>query len=172
MKRLYYIQGKGEPIPVEVEGGEGEKVCLRFPGRNSHYELILIRPGVALLAREDGRVKELLYRVEAGKLQIFLDQEEYLLEVMDELERARRARSGSVQGEGILKALMPGRVVEVRVREGERVEAQQGVLIISAMKMENELKAPIAGIVRKVYVNQGDVVEAGALLLEIASEGA
>jgi biotin carboxyl carrier protein len=63
---------------------------------------------------------------------------------------------------------MPGKVVRVLVAEGDEVAARQGVVVIEAMKMENELRAPRAGRVGSVAVQPGALVESGALLLTIA----
>ncbi len=62
---------------------------------------------------------------------------------------------------------MPGRVVRVLVSPGETVAARQGVVVVEAMKMENELRSPKAGRVKDVAVNAGDPVEAGRVLLVI-----
>jgi pyruvate carboxylase subunit B len=62
---------------------------------------------------------------------------------------------------------MPGLVVRVAVQPGDRVQLGQGVVVIEAMKMENELKAPSAGIVRAVLVSPGSAVEKGAVLVEL-----
>jgi biotin carboxyl carrier protein len=62
---------------------------------------------------------------------------------------------------------MPGLVVRVLVQPDERVPAGQGLVVIEAMKMENELRAPSAGIVRRVGVTAGSAVEKGALLIEL-----
>jgi biotin carboxyl carrier protein len=63
---------------------------------------------------------------------------------------------------------MPGRVVRVLAERGRDVEAGDGLVVIEAMKMENELKAPEKGRVDEVAVREGQAVEAGALLLVIA----
>jgi len=68
-----------------------------------------------------------------------------------------------------LRAPMPGKVVEVRLDEGALVEAGQCLVVIEAMKMQNELGAPCAGRITRVHVQPGRAVEAGALLLEIES---
>ena len=65
---------------------------------------------------------------------------------------------------------MPGLVVRVDVEPGHRVEAGQGVVIIEAMKMENELKAEADGVVSRVLVEQGQAVEKGAVLVEFEAE--
>ena len=63
---------------------------------------------------------------------------------------------------------MPGRVVQVLVSEGDEVAPGQGVVIVEAMKMENELKAERAGVVERVLVSAGDLVEGGAELVCLA----
>ena len=81
--------------------------------------------------------------------------------------RARRQKS-AISASGApqeIRAPMPGRVVKVLAREGEPVEAGDGLLVIEAMKMQNEIRAPRPGRVEKVLVREGDGVEAGASLL-------
>lgn len=75
--------------------------------------------------------------------------------------------AAGASGPTALKAPMPGRIVRLLVRAGERVEAGQGCLVMEAMKMQNELKAPRAGTVRKVNAVAGETVGAGAVLLVI-----
>ncbi len=67
-----------------------------------------------------------------------------------------------------LNAPMPGKIVKVLVAPGDTVEAGRGVLVMEAMKMENELKAPRAGTVQEIRVKEGQAVEMGALLLVIS----
>jgi biotin carboxyl carrier protein len=77
---------------------------------------------------------------------------------------ARPPRSRGPEG---LTAPMPGRVVRVLVAEGDDVGAGQGLVVIEAMKMENELRSPRQGRVREVAVREGQAVEAGALLVVV-----
>ena len=81
-------------------------------------------------------------------------------------QRLRR-QGGTGAGDGRVVAPMPGRVVKLLVAPGERVEARQGVVVVEAMKMENELRAPIAGVVREVRAVEGASVEAQAVLVVI-----
>jgi len=87
------------------------------------------------------------------------------------LDRSRRAsirnKAREMSGRAELKAMMPGRVINVLVAAGDQVEAGQGVLIVEAMKMENELKSPKSGKVIEVKVTAGQTVEKGELLLVI-----
>jgi biotin carboxyl carrier protein len=66
-----------------------------------------------------------------------------------------------------LKAPMPGRVVKVLIKVGERVERGAPIVIVEAMKMENEMHAPASGTVQKVHVVEGATVDAGQLLVEL-----
>jgi biotin carboxyl carrier protein len=87
-------------------------------------------------------------------------------------EAARRAlRTGArrreVSGRAEIKAAMPGRVINVLVAAGDEVKADQGVVVVEAMKMENEVRAPKAGKVIEVKVVAGQTVERGELMVVI-----
>jgi biotin carboxyl carrier protein len=84
-------------------------------------------------------------------------------------ERARRDRTGMASSGGPLeiRAIIPGRVVEVRVTADDTVEAGQALLVVEAMKMQNELRAPRGGTVARVAVAAGTTVEVGDLLVVI-----
>lgn len=92
-----------------------------------------------------------------------------IVEVLDALAHlaaaSRDGRAGSARE--VVAAYMPGRVVEVLVEEGDRVALGEGVLVLEAMKMENEIQAERAGILRKLFVAAGDAVEGGDPLYEI-----
>jgi biotin carboxyl carrier protein len=88
------------------------------------------------------------------------------------LDTARRSRATVggrpvMAGKAQLKAMMPGRVVNVLVSVGDEVALQQGLVVIEAMKMENELKSPKAGKVTEVKVTPGQTVEKGDLLIVV-----
>jgi pyruvate carboxylase subunit B len=92
-------------------------------------------------------------------------------DVVDERARAIRAMAGSraaPAGPEPIVAPMPGKVVRLEVAEGDRVEAGQGVAIVEAMKMENELRASGAGLVARVRVREGDAVEKDQVLVDLA----
>lgn len=96
-----------------------------------------------------------------------------IFEVVVEDERTRRLAGlkgglGVVTGEAVIKALMPGVVVEVWVAEGQDVAQGDILLILESMKMQNELKSPRAGRVHQVRVSAGDKVEQNAIMVTIA----
>ena len=93
----------------------------------------------------------------------------YAFDIEDEREQAahaaERERGG---GGGDVKAVMPGVVVSLLVAVGDRVEAGQPMLVLEAMKMQNEIPAPSAGVVTKIHAVEGEAVAGGALLLSLA----
>lgn len=74
-------------------------------------------------------------------------------------------------GEGALNAPMPGKILEILVEEGDEVTMGDPVAVLEAMKMENELKAPVDGVVSTITAAEGDSLEKNALILEIESSG-
>jgi biotin carboxyl carrier protein len=83
-------------------------------------------------------------------------------------DRATRARGDKVRGGPLeLRAIIPGRVLSVDVADGDAVEAGQRVLVVEAMKMQNELRSPRAGTIRGVAVGPGQTVELGDILLVV-----
>ena len=119
-----------------------------------------------------------LYRVIArrgaaqGQFTLELGGFRFEVEVLDERARSIRQLSGAAArpaGPASLVAPMPGLVVRVLVQPGDRVQAGQGVMVIEAMKMENELRTRTPGIVRSVAVTPGSAVEKGALLVEFVA---
>jgi len=81
--------------------------------------------------------------------------------------RRKALRTGGAAGGGSVKTQMPGRVVRVLVSEGDTVEKGSALVVVEAMKMENEIKSPRDGVVSRVSVAEGDLVEARAVLVEL-----
>jgi pyruvate carboxylase subunit B len=105
-----------------------------------------------------------------GRYTMWLDGIRLEVEALDERSRAIRelaAATGGPTGPAPLVAPMPGMIVRVNVQEGAAVQAGQGLVVMEAMKMENELRASAAGTVKRVHVSPGTAVEKGALLLEM-----
>ena len=93
------------------------------------------------------------------------------VEVVDERTRdiqALTSRREGRPGGGVVRAPMPGLVVRLEVQEGQRVTAGSPLVVVEAMKMENELRAPRAGRVAKIHVKRGAAVERGAVLVTLS----
>jgi pyruvate carboxylase subunit B len=105
-----------------------------------------------------------------GQYVLWIGGHRFDVEALDERAHAIRAlgaASSGPKGPAPLVAPMPGLVVRVHVREGETVQAGQGLVVMEAMKMENELRSTTAGRVTLVRVAAGAVVEKGAVLIEL-----
>ena len=92
------------------------------------------------------------------------------VEGLEETRPGPRRGAAAVAGEGAVTAIMPGKIIQMLVAEGDQVEEGDVICILEAMKMENELKAPRSGTVKRLYVQTGQDVEMGAVLAEIDQE--
>jgi biotin carboxyl carrier protein len=90
-----------------------------------------------------------------------------VFEIDDPRQWKRSAHAADAHGQAVIKAVMPGKIVRVLVAVGDEVAAGQGVIVVEAMKMQNELKAPRDGRVAAIEVKEHDSVNAGARLLTI-----
>jgi biotin carboxyl carrier protein len=105
----------------------------------------------------------------AGRLTLQTAHHEFTAEVID--PRAWRGRrQGALEAEGRQQILapMPGKIVRVLVQLGEKVEAGQGLLVVEAMKMQNEIRSPKNGTVERLLVKEGQPVNAGEVLCVVA----
>ena len=105
-----------------------------------------------------------------GRFVLWVDGYRFEAEALDERTRQIRdvsAANAAPSGPAPIVAPMPGLVIRVNVSPGDRVEAGHGVVVMEAMKMENELRATTSGVVRSVNVTPGTAVERGAVLVEL-----
>lgn len=161
----YFVDVGGREIAVEVDG---DRVIV--DGRTYHVALQPVNSTPLRQLLVDGRPRLLAIQpVARGRWLFGAAGERREVEVVD--ERTRHIRSLTAQttattGGGVLKAPMPGLVVRIQVEPGVVVETGAGVLVLEAMKMENELRAAAPGIVRAVRVQPGQAVEKGQVLVE------
>lgn len=95
-----------------------------------------------------------------------------VVEVQDERKRrAAQGQAGATEGRKVIRSPMPGKIVKVLVAVGDTVAAGQGVVIVEAMKMENELRSPGPGVVKEIKVQAGGTVEGNAELVIIEGAG-
>jgi len=172
--RVVSIEATG---PVEASGGRF-RVVLDDPidgterRESSHHSFAIdarrTNLGVSILHVADHRSIDTAIVERAGGEYLVQLRHVSLLATVDGRRSRREAASGAKgKGEQRITAPMPGRVVRVLVKEGDQVEAQQGLVVIEAMKMENELAAVRPGRVIEVAVSDGMSVEAGRLLVRV-----
>ena len=167
----YFVMVNGRPHEVDVVERLGE-LRVRVDGAEIELDYeevdnlgqVALRAGGASFGMSIEGDEHAVSATIAGHL--------YAVEIEDERERAAHAAErGSERRGGVVKGVMPGIVVKVLVAEGQRVEAGEALLILEAMKMQNEIAAPVAGVVRAVHVRERETVAGGARLVTIAGEG-
>jgi pyruvate carboxylase subunit B len=161
----YIVSLAGREIEVEVDGdlvtveGSIHTASLRaIPGTSTRQLLIEGHP-TALTMRSAGR----------GQWSLQVGGDRWDVEVVDERTRHIRSLTAGAErrrGPVILRAPMPGLVVRVLVEPGQEVGAGAGLVVLEAMKMENELKAPAAATIGAIRAQAGQAVEKGQVLVE------
>jgi biotin carboxyl carrier protein len=126
-------------------------------------DAVLARPDVLSL-RIGNKAYEVKCERVASDLHIWVGSVRYAAEVRDPRSLRGRARAVDEHGPKKLTAPMPGKVVRILVTQGAEIEAGAGVLVVEAMKMQNEVKSPKKGTVQKILVNEGAAVNAGDVL--------
>ena len=143
---------------------DGEVWQCRLDGREIKLDAVLARRDVISIVI-NGTAYEVKREATATDLHLWVGSARYSAEVRDPRSfRSRRSSGGGAAGIKKLLAPMPGKVVRVLVSEKSLVEAGQGLLVVEAMKMQNELKSPKNGIVRKILATEGAAVNAGDVL--------
>ncbi len=164
MKLKSDIEGKSQAIEIKRDGA---RVLAEIDGRRYEVEARELQPGVYLLI-SDGHVYECRVNQQgAGRESLEVTTGTRALSVMlTDPKRLRGAQASGSQSDGISQIIapMPGKVVRVLVEVGAEVEAGAGLVIVEAMKMQNEMKAPKAGKVTSINVTAGATVNAGDVL--------
>lgn len=155
---------EGQEMEVEVQRlGAGYRV--RLGDRWLVADLANAGAYVRSLRFEDGTQFSLVHHREETTHEITLVGLTVKVDLIDPLSLKRRRREDETSGGGMITALMPGRVTRLLVNEGDVVPKGAGLLILEAMKMENEIQAPAAGTVQRILVSAGQTVEGGAELI-------
>ena len=162
----YEVLIDGTPHQVELQQ-DGRLWHCRVDGREITVDAVFTAADV-LSMLVDHRAQEIKREFSVlGDTHIIIGSERFAAEVRDPRSlRSRRAAAG-VEGPQKLLAPMPGKVVRVLVKEKDQVEAGQGVLVVEAMKMQNEIKSPKKGTVQRLAVSEGSNVNAGETMAVI-----
>ena len=163
----YFVDVNGARTEVSLDG-EG----IHAGGRAHDAHLSEVEGTPVWLLTEGSEVHRLVVKRgdSRGRYTIWMDGFRYDVEAVDERTRVIRDLTGTsaaATGPAPLKAPMPGLIVRINIESGAEVQAGQGLVVMEAMKMENELRASAAGRVRRVAVAVGQAVEKGELLVEM-----
>jgi biotin carboxyl carrier protein len=159
----YEITVDGKPYQLELQRVDGAWQC-KLNGESVAMDAVLTgRDVLSLLI--DGRSYEIKRERSANDLHYWVGSARYTVEIRDPRSlRGRRAGIADDHGTRKLVAPMPGKVVRILAQANTEVEAGQGVIVVEAMKMQNELKSPKKGMVQKILAAEGATVNAGEVL--------
>jgi biotin carboxyl carrier protein len=160
---VYEIMVDGNPHRLELEKAGGGWEC-RLDGREVKIDAVISRRDVLSLL-VDGHSYEIKREQTATDLHMWVGSTRFAVELRDPRSlRSRRASGNGEKGPKKLVAPMPGRIVRVLAAEKSEVELGQGIVVVEAMKMQNEIKSPKKGVVQKILAVPGAAVNAGDVL--------
>jgi biotin carboxyl carrier protein len=166
VRYIIQLNGERKSVTLDADG-------IRYEGDSpAHAELSDIEGSPVRMVKLGTHVYRIVAEKRKGRgaYTLWVDGYRFETEALDERTRAIRdlsaARAGPT-GPAPILAPMPGLIVRVSVKAGDRVEAGQGIVVMEAMKMENELRAVGAGRVRAIHAEPGTAVEKGMVLVEL-----
>ena len=173
----YFVTIDDHEHAVEVtelpNGSYQVRLCDDADDRTADAPLVdadvVARDGL-LSIRLDGKMLDLVVDGELPTLEVFASGRRASVSIESDRTRAAgqiRGRKGGA-GDGVVASPMPGKVVKLLVSEGDEVDAGAPLVVVEAMKMENELCAERSGVVSKIFVAPGDAVEGGARLVSVS----
>jgi len=162
------LRGQKDAVPVDIEPVSEGHYRVTLDGKTHEIDALTLDHGAVSMLIDDRS-----YHVEcepAGdEVVVLVGRQVVRIDVAD--ERKLRLRAGQaafqVEGKQTVLAPMPGKVVKVLVKQGDEVKEGQGLVVVEAMKMENELKAPKAGKVTELFAKEGSTVEINAKLVTV-----
>ncbi len=158
----YDVNIDGKNYRLELKHADGRWECW-LDGRDMEIDAILARRDVLSIII-GGKAYEIKRERTAVDMHLWVGSVRYAAQLRD--PRSLRSRGITDDGKGPRKLLapMPGKIVRVLVKESAEVEAGQGVVVVEAMKMQNEIKSPKKGVVRRLIAAEGANVNAGDVL--------
>jgi biotin carboxyl carrier protein len=168
MKYTAILNDKEREIEISPHESVNHCFTVNVDGKSHQVDARLCAPDLMSILIDNSSY-DISFSHEDSSVLLNFRNRYYNIEVLDERRmRMRKVRSElEVSGPEIITTSMPGKVVKVMVEEGQEVEPQQGIIIIEAMKMENEIRCRNKGIIKSINVQPQQTVEGNATLVEI-----
>lgn len=168
MKLDILVDGVRRRVEFARLRDDSSRVIATIDGRRVEADAVRISAGVYSIVI-DGRSIEIRVEARTDGLWLHAGGREYRVDIVD--PRAwRRSRGGGIDlaGRQQISAPMAGKIVRVLVSAGQHVESGQGLIVVEAMKMQNEIRSPKTGTVERLATKEGETVNAGEVLAVIA----
>ena len=166
MKLTADVDGEEFSLELRSENGATEYALTGAVSRSGQASIAPTMPGVYSVLLGNKSFTVALAR-RGSEVEVWVDGRKHTIAIRDPRDRGGKAGRVSAAGPVEIRAQMPGKVIEVLVELGARVQTGQGVIIVEAMKMQNEMKSPKDGVVSNIHVTQGGTVAAGETLMVI-----
>ncbi len=167
MKLFAELNKETHEITLEQSG---EKVFAEIDGRSYELDVSEPEPNVYLL-KYDNKIFEVFVSPDkkpAEPFQVSIANHNLEIKISDPKRlRGTSAADGAIEGAAEIKTAMPGKVVRVLVEQGAEVQTGDGIIVVEAMKMQNEMKSPKDGIIKEIRFSEGATVNAGDVLAVI-----
>jgi biotin carboxyl carrier protein len=166
---MKYVATIGErEVTVAVEANSGSTYEVIIEGEREIVDARRVADRLWSILHGNDSVEVDVFQLQGDEFEVMIGGDSYRFSLMNEQRRAiLRAGGKGGSGSAVITSPMPGKIVKLLVEVGQEVSADHGVIVVEAMKMENELKSVGAGTVTEIFVKEGDVVESGAKLLQV-----
>lgn len=169
----YNLEIDSDALKLEVAAENENELTILLDGRQIAVHCTPVSENRVHLILDDGQQRKTVNAYVADTVDgkaVSVDGIVYTVQDMDAVSQQRARKGGGNELPDTITPPMPAIVVSILVRVGDRIGKGQGVVVVSAMKMETTLKAPYAGTVTAVHVNAGDKVTPGDVLVDIEEE--
>ena len=163
MKIAFRIGGQKVVVDAKRQGSE---LVAKVDDRELSGEALWLSKNELSLTIAGRSYDVEMYPAGQDRVEVSIGGQVIVADFTDPLAEGVQGRRGR-KSSGVVNSPMPGKVVVLLAKVGQKVTAGDGVVVVEAMKMENEVEAPISGVVKKIAVKAGDIVQGGSLLLEI-----
>ncbi|MFW6131351.1 MAG: biotin/lipoyl-containing protein [Candidatus Aminicenantaceae bacterium] len=162
MKYSFFISNKEFKLNLESQGANHYFAGLK----NKKYK-ISVEPinSDEMIINIDGKIYDVIVNTNKDSYSVYVGG--HFFDVKKNTLSQVLAREDKGAKKKDIKTSMPGKIVKILVKQGDKVKKEQPVLVLEAMKMQNEIKSPKAGVVRSLTLKEGDSVEANALLFSV-----
>lgn len=166
MSKSYLLKFSGEEYEVTIDSSDSV-YKIKLGEHEHHFEILLDKNPIYTFLVDGKEIIDVESNLNKDKCELNLASVPYTIKVLDPLQAAADEMSGSSGGSGTIESPMSGKVIDIKIGEGDEVQSGQVAIIIEAMKMQNEITVPINGKVKAVHVAAGDSVETDQKLIEI-----
>jgi biotin carboxyl carrier protein len=169
MNKNFEIKINDRFAKVELLREEGNIIEVLVDGKKYEIDIVQAEAGYSVLYKNKSYNVEIIEGENNKEFTVNTLYKSFDVDIVDAEYRYQqnRLKSKELQGGNVISSPMPGRIVRIPVKEGDEVTAGQTVVVVSAMKMESEYKAPKNGIIKHVHVKEGDVVAGHQPLITI-----